>query len=158
MKTLKDINFFSKKIFVRADLDLPVENGRVMSNERLKAVLPTFQYILAQKPKLIVIISKLGRPDGQRVPELSNKIVVPELEKFLNKPIKILEQIEDLEKTVDLTNKANEAELKELQKGLYFLENVRYWPEEGKNDLEFSRRIGGLFDVYVNGKMLRFFF
>lgn len=142
MKTLKDIELKGKKVVLRAGFDVPVENGAVVDDARIVAGLKTIKYILDQQPDFFVIINHLGRPEGKREKEFSNKSVADVLGQKLGKKIVIVEEIEDLE---DLLN-SNSYD----PDTVYFLENLRFWQEETDSDEEFGKRIGQIFDVYAN--------
>lgn len=142
MKSIKELDLKDKKILVRTGLDLPIEDGIVTDESRLFAALPTLEYLQKQDCAITVIINHFGRPDGKKVEDLSNKIIAKEIEKKTDFKIDV---IEDLDQLKELAKEGNVAKSK-----LYMLENIRFWYQEESNDETFAKRIGELFDVYVN--------
>lgn len=141
MKNLNEVDLKNKKVVLRAGFNVPVENGEIDDDIRIRAALPTVEYILKQQPKVLVIISHLGRPEGKRDPELSNDVVAKRLGELLSKEVEMLDDVEALRGVV-----GNENDLGKI----YLLENIRFWPQEEEGDEEFGKSIGKLFDVYVN--------
>jgi phosphoglycerate kinase len=123
-----------KVIVVRADLNVPLKNGRITETTRIDASIPTLKFLLKHGAKRIHLLSHLGRPKGKNVPELSLQVLVSELESRLNMPIEFRKEF-----TVG----------KEL---LQLHENVRFWEEETKNDPQFTRQLldGLKPEVFIN--------
>ena len=142
MKSIKDIDLKDKKICVRTGLDLPIEDGVITDDSRLTASLPTLEYLQKQQTALVVMINHFGRPDGKRIEELSNKVIAKEIEKKTDFEVVVLDDLEELEKTVRCGNTEKSK--------LYMLENIRFWYQEEANEKAFSQKIGEMFDVYVN--------
>ena len=141
-KTVKDIDLKGKKVFVRCDFNVPMdENQNITDNTRIVAALPTIKYLLEQNCK-IVLASHLGRPKGEANPKYSLKPVAEELSKLLGKEVKLSKDVvgEDAKK---LTENLKEGEI-------VLLENVRFHKEEEKNDPEFSKQLASLAEIYVN--------
>ena len=141
-KTIKDIDLKGKKVFVRCDFNVPMdENQNITDNTRIVAALPTIKYLLEQNCKLI-LASHLGRPKGEVKPEFSLKPVAKELSKLLGKEVIIAKDVigEDA-----MTKSAN---LKEGE--ILLLENVRFHREETDNDPEFAKKLASMAEVYVN--------
>ncbi|MEE8433006.1 MAG: phosphoglycerate kinase [Candidatus Desulfatibia sp.] len=142
MKTIKDIDIAGKKVFFRVDFNVPLDEQQNIENDtRIKAVLPTLQYAMDHKAKLIVA-SHMGRPEGKKVPELSLAPVAKRLGRLL-------------EKEVIMANDCVGSETSELVSNMklgdvVLLENLRYHTEEQKNDDEFARALAELCDVYIN--------
>ncbi len=140
LKTIKDMNLKNKKVFLRVDFNVPIENGNILDDSRIVASLPTINYALSSGAK-VILCSHLGRPKGQKKPEFS---LFPVYEYLKNQglPIKFLEEIaeESLKKAI--------SELKEGE--ILLLENIRFYPEETKNDPEFARMLASFCDVYIN--------
>lgn len=142
MNTLKDLELKDKKIVMRAGFDLPLEDGEIVDDARVRAAIRTIKYIREQKPDFFVILNHMGRPEGKIVPELSNRIVAKRLEKLTGVVVEVVETVEELRSLV-------QAEPCEKEK-IYMLENLRFWKEEKEADVEFGKSIGELFDIYVN--------
>ena len=141
-KTVKDIDLKGKKVFVRCDFNVPMdENQNITDNTRIVAALPTIKYLLEQNCKLI-LASHLGRPKGEVKPEFSLKPVAKELSRLLGKEVIMAKDVigEDA-----MTKSAN---LKEGE--ILLLENVRFHREETDNDPEFAKKLASMAEVYVN--------
>jgi len=142
-KTIKDIDVKNKKVLVRCDFNVPQnkETGEITDNRRIKAALPTIQYLLENNAK-VILCSHLGRPKGEVNQKYSLKPVAEELTKLLNKEVKLAKDVigEDAKGLV-----AN------LQEGeIVLLENVRFHAEEEKNDAEFAKELASFAEIYVN--------
>lgn len=142
-KTVRDIDVSGKKVLVRCDFNVPQdkETGEITDNRRIRAALPTIQYLLDNNAK-VILCSHLGRPKGEVNPKYSLKPVAEELSKLLGKEIKLSKDVigEDSKK---LTSEIEEGEI-------VLLENVRFHKEEEKNDSEFSKQLASFAEVYVN--------
>lgn len=141
-KTVKDIDLKGKKVFVRCDFNVPMdENRNITDNTRIVAALPTIKYLLEQNCKLI-LASHLGRPKGEFKPEYSLAPVAKELSKLLGKEVIMANDVVG----EDATSKASN--LKEGE--ILLLENVRFHKEETENDTEFSKKLASMAEVFVN--------
>ena len=141
-KTVKDIDLKEKKVFVRCDFNVPMdENQNITDNTRIKAALPTIKYLLEQKCK-IILASHLGRPKGEVKPEFSLKPVAKELSKLLGKDVIMANDVIG----EDATSKAEN--LKEGE--IMLLENVRFHREETDNDPEFAKKLASMAEIFVN--------
>lgn len=141
-KTVKDIDLKGKKVFVRCDFNVPMdENRNITDNTRIVAALPTIKYLLEQNCKLI-LASHLGRPKGEYKPEYSLAPVSKELSKLLGKEVIMANDVVG----EDATSKASN--LKEGE--ILLLENVRFHKEETENDTEFSKKLASMAEVFVN--------
>ena len=141
-KTVKDIDLKGKKVFVRCDFNVPMdENQYITDNTRIVAALPTIKYLLEQNRK-IILASHLGRPKGEVKPEFSLKPVAKELSKQLGKEVIMANDVigEDA-----LTKASN---LKEEE--IMLLENVRFHREETDNDPEFAKKLASMAEIFVN--------
>jgi len=140
-KTLDDVDVRGKTVLVRGDLNVPVEDGHVSDTTRLDRLAPTIDEI-ADKGGRVVLLSHFGRPKGV-TPEFSLKtIVLPALEEVLERPVAFAE---------DCVGPKAEAAVKALKDGqILLLENVRFHPEEEKNDPAFAKALAALGDLYVN--------
>lgn len=140
-KTVRDIDVKGKKVFVRVDFNVPVKDGVVGDDTRIRAALPTIQYLLDQGAA-VILASHLGRPKGGPDPKYSLKPVADYLANLLGKPVAFAE---------DCIGPAAEAAAMALKPGeVLVLENTRFHPEEEKNDEGMSRAMAKLADVYVN--------
>lgn len=141
-KTVEDINWSGKTAVMRCDFNVPLKDGVISDDTRIKAALPTINYLI-EKGARIVIMSHLGRPKGKPVKEMSLRPVAVRLGEYLNK--KVIFSASD--NVVD--EKVKESS-KELQPGdVMLIENVRYRPEEEKNDPGFAKDLSELGDVFV---------
>ena len=139
--SIRDLDLKSKRVFMRVDFNVPLAAGgqEVTSDKRIKASLPTIQYALDHGAGLI-LASHLGRPKGKVNPEMSLKPVAERLAKLLGRPVKM---------APDCIGPEVEA-MKPKPGEVLLLENLRFHPEEEKNDPGFSRKLAALCDVYVN--------
>lgn len=142
-KTVKDIDVNSKKVLVRCDFNVPInsEDGTITDNRRIKAAIPTIQYLLDNNAK-VILCSHLGRPKGEFNQKYSLKPVAEELSKLLNKEVKLATDVIG-ESAKELTSNIKEGEV-------VLLENVRFHKEEEKNEPEFSKALAEMAEVYVN--------
>ncbi|MFB7304083.1 phosphoglycerate kinase [Heyndrickxia sporothermodurans] len=140
-KTIKDIDLNGKKVFCRVDFNVPLQNGNVTDDTRIRAALPTIQYLIDQGAK-VILASHLGRPKGQVVEELRLTPVAKRLSELLKK---------DIRKSNEAYGEIAQAEIDKLENGdVLLLENVRFYPGEEKNDPELAKSFAELADVYVN--------
>jgi phosphoglycerate kinase len=140
-KTVRDIDLKGKRVFMRVDFNVPMADGKVTDDKRIRAALPTIQYVLDQGASLL-LASHLGRPKGGPSPEFSLRAASETLSTLLNRPVKM---------APDCVGPEVEAMAKELQPGeVLMLENTRFHTGEEKNDPELARQMAALADVYVN--------
>ena len=140
-KTVKDINVTGKRVLVRVDFNVPLAEGKVADDTRLRAALPTIQYLLDQGAK-VILMSHLGRPKGKVVEELRMDPVAERLSELLGRPVRKLD---------DCVGDAVKAAVAEMRPGdVILLENTRFHPEERKNDPQFAKKLAELADVFVN--------
>jgi phosphoglycerate kinase len=142
MKSIKDlINLNQKKVLLRLDLNVPLENGKITDTTRIDKILPTINYLLKNDAK-IIILSHVGRPKGKAVKELSLKPICKDLESKLKTSIKfITKNIKEI-KSTDLFEEQDEK--------IVILENLRFYEEEEKNDNDFAKHLAKIADIYVN--------
>ena len=141
-KTVKDIDLKDKKVLVRCDFNVPMdENKNITDNRRIVAALPTIKYLLEQNCK-VVLCSHLGRPKGEFKPEFSLKPVAKELSKLLGQEVIMAEDVIG----EDAKNKAENLKNGEI----LLLENVRFHREETDNDPEFAKKLASFGEVFVN--------
>ena len=141
-KSIKDIDIVGKRVLMRVDFNVPLDKEQnVTDDNRIRAALPTINYILEKRAKL-VLMSHLGRPKGEVKPEYSLKPAAVVLSKLLNKPVKILGDCIGAE--------VEEAVSKMSDGDIVMLENLRFHKEETGNDQDFSKKLACLGDVFVN--------
>lgn len=140
--SIRDIDLKSKRVFVRVDFNVPLnDKGEITNDTRIRACLPTFQYALERGARLI-LASHLGRPKGKPNPKMSLKPAATRLSELLGKPVAFAS---------DCVGPEAEKAAAALKDGeVLLLENLRFHPEEEKNDPEFSKRLASLAQVYVN--------
>ncbi|WP_308533799.1 phosphoglycerate kinase [uncultured Peptoniphilus sp.] len=143
IKNLKDYDFKNKTALVRVDFNVPLKNGKVAGDDRIVKSLPTIKYLKDAGAK-IILMSHLGRPKGKYNKDLSLKAVAQRLGKLLGEDILFLED----QRVVSDDLKERAKSLKEGQIAL--LENLRFVPEEEKNDPDFAKNLASLADVYIN--------
>ncbi len=141
-KTVKDIALAGKRVLMRVDFNVPLdENRQITSDKRIRAAVPTIEYILGQGGRL-VLMSHLGRPKGKVVPEMSLKPCVDVLSSLIGKPVGF---------ATDCVGDAVKQQVDSLSGGeVLLLENLRFHAEETGNDAGFARQLAALADVYVN--------
>ena len=141
MKSINEISFNGKKVFIRVDFNVPFnDEGEITDNSRIVAALPTIEFVISSGGACI-LASHLGRPDGKN-PALSLKKIIPELKKLLGKDVIFLEDsIGDQTKEI----------CSNLKKGqIALLENLRFYKEETKADQRFAKQLSALADIYIN--------
>ncbi len=142
-KTVRDIDVTGKKVLVRCDFNVPLdkETGKITDNRRIRAAIPTIEYLIDHNAK-VILCSHLGRPKGEFNLKYSLKPVAEELSKLLGKEVKLAKDVigEDAEK---LTSEIKEGEV-------VLLENVRFHKEEEENDPEFAKKLASFAEIYVN--------
>jgi len=142
MKNIKDINIDGKRVLIRVDFNVPLdEHLNITDDARIQSVLPTLRYILDHHSKLI-IASHLGRPKGEVKPKMSLSPVAKRLESLLNKEVVMAKDCIGPE-VEHLVGKMNEGDV-------VLLENLRFHPEEQKNDDAFAQKLAGLCEIFVN--------
>ena len=142
MKSINDQdNLNNKKILLRLDLNVPLDNGKITDTTRIDKIIPTLKFLISQNTK-IIIISHVGRPKGKNLNELSLKPICDDLENKLNHKIKLIR-----DNVKELNNKDI---FKDYNEEIIMLENIRFYSEEENNDLEFAKCLSNLADMYVN--------
>lgn len=140
-KTVKDIDLKGKRVLMRVDFNVPMADGKVTDDKRIKAALPTIQYVLEQGASLL-LMSHLGRPKGGPDPEFSLKAASDALAALLGRPVTM---------APDCVGAEVEAIAKSLKPGdVVMLENTRFHKGEEKNDLDLAKQMAALGEVYVN--------
>ena len=131
-RSITDLDLRGKRVFIRVDFNVPIKNGAIGDDTRIRASLPTIQYALEHGARSVILASHLGRPKGKPNPEYSLKPVAKRLEELLGRPVTFVEDYAD------------------AGDGVVLLENLRFHAEEEKNDAGFAAQLAGLADVYIN--------
>jgi len=140
-KTIRDVEVAGKRALVRVDFNVPLKEGAVSDDTRIRAALPTLQYLL-DHGAAVVLMSHLGRPKGKPVAEMRMDPVAARLAELLGRPVQKLD---------DCVGPQVEAACAALRPGeVVLLENTRFHPEEEANDMAFAARLAALGDLYVN--------
>src|SRR5512138_1365000 len=140
-KTIEDVDVEGKKVLVRVDFNVPIQDGKVTDDTRITAALPTLKYLLDHGAALI-LMSHLGRPKDGPDPKYSLKPVAERLSELIDRPVQFVGET--------VGPQAQEA-VKNLKPGeILMLENTRFLPGETKNDPELARQMAELGDLYVN--------
>jgi phosphoglycerate kinase len=141
-RSVKDLDLKGKRVLIRVDFNVPIKNGEIGDDTRIRASLPTIRYAL-DKGATVILASHLGRPKGKPNPEYSLRPVARRLSELLNRPVEFAED--------SIGDAARKAIEKAAAGGkVVVLENLRFHPEEEKNDSAFARQLAELADVYVN--------
>ena len=142
MKSIKEeTNLNNKKILLRLDLNVPLLGDKITDATRIDKILPTLKFLISQNAK-IIIISHLGRPKGKIINELSLKPICKDLEIKLSQNIKLVSKdIKEIDST-DLFVSDDEK--------IVMLENIRFYPEEERNNQQFAKQLAALGNIYVN--------
>jgi phosphoglycerate kinase len=142
MRSIKDEpNLKQKKVLLRLDLNVPLNNGKIVDTTRIDKILPTIFFLLKNDAK-IIILSHVGRPKGKVINELSLKPICEKLKNRLNENISLITKNPKEIKSLDLFNNRDEK--------IVMFENLRFYKEEEKNDNEFARHLASLAEIYVN--------
>lgn len=142
IKTVKDIDVKGKKVLVRCDFNVPLKDGVITDDTRIRAALPTIEYLLSQGADKVILMSHLGRPKGEKNPKYSLAPVAKALSNLIGKPV---------EMASDVIGSDVDSLIKNSPSGsVILLENVRFYPEEEKNSPDFAKEIASLGDIYVN--------
>jgi phosphoglycerate kinase len=140
-KSVRDVDVAGKRVFVRVDFNVPLENGQITDDTRIRETLPTIRYLI-EKGARVILASHLGRPKGKVVEEMRLTPVAARLSELLGKPVA---------KADEAIGQAVEAKIAELGNGdVLLLENVRFYPGEEANDPELAKAFAALADLYVN--------
>jgi len=141
-KTVKDVDLRGKRVLCRVDFNVPIKDGRIGDDTRIRAALDTINYILEQEGSSLILMSHLGRPKGKVVPEHSLKPVAAHLGQLLGRQVNMAD---------DCVGAAVEKQAAELQAGqVLLLENVRFHGQETANDRQFAAQLAALGQIYVN--------
>ncbi|MFS0780125.1 phosphoglycerate kinase [Bacillus sp. 1P06AnD] len=139
--SIKDIDVKGKRVFCRVDFNVPMQNGQITDDTRVRAALPTIQYLMEQGAK-VILASHMGRPKGQVNEELRLTPVAKKLSELLGK---------EVAKANEAYGDAVKAQIEKMNDGdVLLLENVRFYPGEEKNDPELAKEFASLADIFVN--------
>lgn len=140
-KTVRDVKVEAKRVLVRVDFNVPLAEGKVTDDTRIRAALPTIDYLLEHGAK-VILMSHLGRPKGKVVDKLRLSAVPERLAELLGRPVRKLD---------DCVGRKVEAAVAEMRRGdVILLENTRFHPEEESNDPVYARELASLADIFVN--------
>jgi phosphoglycerate kinase len=139
--SIKDLDLKSKRVFIRVDFNVPIKDGKVDDDTRIRASLPTIRYAIGHDAR-VILASHLGRPKGERVEKYSLAPVAEHLSSLLGRPVAF---------ATDCVGEEAQSKVAAMQNGdVLLLENLRFHKEEEKNDDGFSQQLANLCDVYVN--------
>jgi phosphoglycerate kinase len=141
-KTIRDLNLEGRRVFLRVDFNVPLKNGTIGDDTRIQSSLPTIQYALDAGAAVVILASHLGRPKGKPNPEMSLRPVAKRTGDLLGRDVSFAEDC--------VGPAAERAVASAPQGGVVLLENLRFHPEEEKDDEDFARKLASLADVYVN--------
>ncbi len=142
MNSIKDQkNLNKKKVLLRLDLNVPLKNGTITDETRINKIIPIIDFLIKEQSSIIVI-SHVGRPNGKVIKDLSLKPICENIEKKINRKIRLVKEDIFKLKKEDLFKNPNDQ--------IIFLENIRFYKEEEKNDTTFAQHLAKLADIYVN--------
>ncbi len=140
-KSIRDVDLKGKRVFCRVDFNVPMKEGKITDETRIRAALPTIQYLVEQGAK-VILASHLGRPKGQVVEEMRLTPVAARLGELLGK---------DVKKADEAFGPAVQEMVAAMNEGdVLVLENVRFYAGEEKNDAELAKEFAALADIFVN--------
>ncbi len=138
---INEKNLNNKKVLLRLDLNVPLESGKIKDTTRIDKILPTLNFLIKKKSK-VIILSHAGRPKGKKVKELSMKPISENLQQQLKVSVKLISD--------DVFKIENKNFFDKFNEKIIILENIRFYPEEEKNDERFAKHLASLGDIYVN--------
>ncbi|MBA4603883.1 phosphoglycerate kinase [Thermoactinomyces mirandus] len=140
-KSVRDVDVHGKRVFCRVDFNVPIEEGKITDDTRIRAALPTIQYLVEQGAR-VILASHLGRPKGKVVEKFRLTPVAERLSEYLHQPVLKVDEV---------TGSEVEEKVSSLKNGeVLLLENVRFHPGEEKNDPDLAKAFSRLADLYVN--------
>ena len=140
-KSIEDVNVSGKRVLCRCDFNVPTKNGKITSDKRIVAAMPTIKYLVDHNAK-VILCSHMGKPKGEWKPELSLKVVADRISELLGKPVIMAKDV------VGEDAKAKASALKDGE--VMLLENTRFEKGETKNDPELSKALASMADLFVN--------
>ena len=141
-KTIRDLDLKGRRVLIRVDFNVPIGAGAIGDDTRIRGSLPTIRYALDAGARTVVLASHLGRPKGRPNPDMSLEPVAARLAELLGRAVTFAADC--------VGREAKEAVERAASPGVVLLENLRFHPEEEKNDPSFATRLATLADVYVN--------
>lgn len=142
LQTVKDIDLQGKRVLIRVDFNVPLQDGIVTDDTRIRSALTTINYILEQKGTSLVVMSHFGRPKGKKDPAFSMAPIAKRFAELLGRPVKLAS---------DVIGDAVQKEVAALLPGeVLLLENVRFYAGEEANDVDFAKKLAAYGDIYVN--------
>ena len=140
-KSIEDIDVSGKRVLCRCDFNVPTKDGKITSDKRIVAAMPTIEYLVNHGAK-VILCSHMGKPKGEYKPELSLKVVADRISELLGKPVTMAS---------DVAGPDSQAKAAALKNGdVMLLENTRFEKGETKNDPELSKKLASLADIFVN--------
>ena len=140
-KSVEDIDVAGKRVLCRCDFNVPTKDGKITSDKRIVAALPTIQYLVKHNAR-VILCSHMGKPKGEVKPELSLQVVADRLSELLGQPVKMAK---------DVVGESAQALAASLKNGeVMLLENTRFEKGETKNDPELSKKLASMADIFVN--------
>ena len=141
-RTIEDLDLKGRRVLVRVDFNVPIKNGDIKDDTRIRASLPTIKYAIEHGASRVILCSHLGRPKGKPNPEFTLRPVAARVSQLIGRPVVFAE---------DCVGEQAKAAVEQAgDGGVVLLENLRFHPEEEKNDPAFARELASLADVYVN--------
>jgi len=138
--SIQELDLKNRRVFIRVDFNVPIENGKVADDTRIRATLPTLRHA-SQAGARLILGSHLGRPKGKPRPDLTLAPVARRLSEIFGTPVGFLDE---------MVGPGSKKRMESLEEGVILLENLRFSPGEEKNDPEFSRALADLAELYVN--------
>jgi phosphoglycerate kinase len=142
VRTIRDLDLKGKRVFIRVDFNVPLKKGVIGDDTRIRESLPTVEYALKAGARCVILASHLGRPKGQPNPEMSLRPVALRVKELLGRDVAFAEDC--------IGPPAERAAASQPAGGIVVLENLRFHPEEEKNDVNFAKGLAALCDAYVN--------
>jgi phosphoglycerate kinase len=145
VRSIKDLDLRGQKVLIRVDFNVPIKNGTIQDDTRIRASLPTIRYAIEHGATTVILMSHLGRPKGKPEPQYSLKPIATHLATLVGKPVEFAEDCigPKAQAAIDKASSGGPG-------GIVLLENLRFHPEEEKNDGGFAQALAALGDVYIN--------